>query len=292
MLGRRTVRNSRLPLAALAALFLAACQTAGVGGNTNTNLLPEPSNPAVGSQVNLQSLTDVINRNPSDPSAYNVRGIAYAESGRTRDAIADFDRAISLDPSFFQAYANRALVLAGTGRFDEAIADYNRALQINPSYGIAYAGRGDVYRQLGQFAQALADFGQALSIDPADAQSYYDRGLIYQAQGQQELALADFSSAISFQPRVFEPYQARGELYLAQGNWDAAFEDFFQAISLGGNTAENWANLGIALENLDDLPTANTAYRNALVIDSNYPPAVAGAARTAAFAAAQTAGIN
>ena len=48
-----------------------------------------------GSTENIGSLTDVINQNPSDPDAYNVRGAALGRSGRYRDALNDFNRAIA-----------------------------------------------------------------------------------------------------------------------------------------------------------------------------------------------------
>jgi tetratricopeptide (TPR) repeat protein len=281
--GRRHLRRGTNAAAAvILAVALGACQTIGSSPATN---------PAAGSQTNIQSLTDVIDNNPQDPNGYNIRGIAYAEAGRTREALSDFDRAIELNPQFYQAYANRGLVERNQGRYSDALVDYNRALQINPNYAIAYAGRGLSYQAQGQTELALADFNQALSLDPADSRTYYSRGLIYKAQGQDELAIADFTSAISFQPRVYEPYYARGEVYLARGAYSSAFDDFFQVIQnvastadAAGTLAEAWTLLGQALEGQDDLETAYIAYSNALTIDPTYQAALAGQARTAAYA--------
>jgi tetratricopeptide (TPR) repeat protein len=278
---RQLRRGTNLAAAVMLAAALGACQTIGSSPAVN---------PVAGSQTNIQSLTDVIDNNPQDPNGYNIRGIAYYEAGRAREALSDFDRAIELDPQFYPAYANRGLVQRNQGRFSDALADYNRALQINPSYAIAYAGRGMTYQAQGQTELALADYNQALSLDPADARTYYSRGLIFKAQGRDELAIADFTSAISFQPRVYEPYYARGEVYLARGAYDSAFDDFFQAIQNGASTADAgtlaqaWTYLGQALEGQSDLETAYIAYSNALTIDPNYQAALAGQARTAAFA--------
>ena len=281
-------RNSGVAVALLAATFLSACQTGGGAGFANNSIPDTP----VGSSVNIGSLTDVVNSNPSDPGAYNVRGIAYAEAGRTRDALNDFGRAIDLDPLFYQAYANRGLVLRNAGRLEEALADYNTALSVNPAYAVAYSGRGTLYVSLGRPDLALVDFDRAISLDAADARSYYNRGLIYQSQGQQELAIADFTRAISFQSRAPEPYFSRGEVYLVRANFDAAYDDFFQTITLGISTAVTWTNLGLALEGQGDYETALTAFRNALNIDPNFAGAVSGAARMAAMIPpATTAGL-
>src|SRR5690606_28152292 len=99
---------------------------------------------STGSEVNISSLSSVVSQNPSDASAYNVRGTAYGKAGKLRQAIADFDKAIQLNPSFYQAYANRALVYRRQDKEQLALADYNRALQINPNYDVAYVGRGNI----------------------------------------------------------------------------------------------------------------------------------------------------
>ena len=68
---------------------------------------------------------------PNDPQAYNMRGSVYGEAGRTEQALADFNKAISLDPNYAQAYANRGLVYRQTNQLDLALADYDKALSID-----------------------------------------------------------------------------------------------------------------------------------------------------------------
>ena len=60
----------------LFALGLTACGTTG-GGTTQRIAVVEEDTQGT-SRVNIASLTEVIDRNPGDPSAYNTRGAAYA----------------------------------------------------------------------------------------------------------------------------------------------------------------------------------------------------------------------
>ena len=62
-----------------------------------------------------------------------------ARPGSSEQALADFNKAISLDPKYAQAYANRALVYRKTDKLDLALADDNKALAIDAAY--APAGR-------------------------------------------------------------------------------------------------------------------------------------------------------
>ena len=97
----------------------------------------------------------MVQRNPNDPQAYNMRGSVFGQSGRNEDALTDFNKAISLDPNYAQAYANRALIYRQTGKLDLALADYNKALQLDQNYAVAYLGRGMVYRSTQADARRL-----------------------------------------------------------------------------------------------------------------------------------------
>jgi tetratricopeptide (TPR) repeat protein len=120
------------------AMALAGCETVSRGSGPS---VAEVEDDKATAAVN-RSLTEVIERNPSDASAYNTRGAAYARSGRYQDAIADFSKAIQINPGYAAAYANRALAYRQTGRNDAAMADFTRAIEADPNYGPAYLGRG------------------------------------------------------------------------------------------------------------------------------------------------------
>ena len=83
--------------AVVGGLSLAGCQSTMPTGETTS------IDAAQGSEGNISSLTAVIERNPRDPEAYNVRGSAYGRGGRYREALQDFDTAIQLSPNFYQA---------------------------------------------------------------------------------------------------------------------------------------------------------------------------------------------
>ena len=67
----------RLASLALLPLALAGCETMGGSGPTQRIAVVEEDQQGT-SAVNIASLSDVIQRNPGDPSAYNTRGAAYA----------------------------------------------------------------------------------------------------------------------------------------------------------------------------------------------------------------------
>ena len=68
-------------MAALA-LMLAACSETLGGFNTTTHVAEVDAEPGAqaSNDGNIASLTDVIQRNPRDASAYNTRGVVYARA--------------------------------------------------------------------------------------------------------------------------------------------------------------------------------------------------------------------
>src|ERR1043165_6881384 len=133
----------------VAAVALAGCGTvlnSGGGANGVSQTSETEDNQFAASPANISSLSAVIQRNPSDPQAYNMRGSGFGQAGRNDEALADFNKAISLDPNYAQAYGNRGLIYRKTGRLDAALADYAKALTLDQNYALAYLGRGIVYR--------------------------------------------------------------------------------------------------------------------------------------------------
>ena len=266
-----------IAVALLACVFLlAGCQSSSQTGGFGNSI-----DASAGSAVNIDSLTAVINQNPNDPNAYNVRGSAYGRAGQFKEAIADFDTAIKMNTGFYQAYANRALVERGMKKDDLAFADYNQSIQINASYGVAYVGRGNMYRERKQFDLALADYNHAVQIDPSDPRAYHNRGLVHQAQSQHAQAIDDFSKAISLAPTAAEPFNARGLSYLATSDFKAALDDFNEVVKRDPASYEGWTNEGLALEQLGRRQQAFAAFAHAANLNPSYGPAIEGMHRNA-----------
>jgi Flp pilus assembly protein TadD len=81
--------------------------------------------------------------------AYSNLGNALLSQGRTSEAIAQFETALSLDPTDPQARTNLAGAFVREGRVEDAIAEYERILRASP--GFEPAGRNlEVLRRQGR----------------------------------------------------------------------------------------------------------------------------------------------
>jgi predicted O-linked N-acetylglucosamine transferase (SPINDLY family) len=111
-------------------------------------------------------LVEAIKVNSRVPSTYYNQGIALQNLKRLDDAIASYDKAISLKPDFAEAHYNRGMLLLDLNRPSDALASYEKALSVRPGYAKAHYGRALVLRGLGRLDDALASYEAALSFEP------------------------------------------------------------------------------------------------------------------------------
>jgi tetratricopeptide (TPR) repeat protein len=64
--------------------------------------------------------------------AYNNRGSAYDDWGKTEPALQDFGQAIKLDPMFDAPYYNRSFIYERQSNYSQAIADMEKAVSLTP----------------------------------------------------------------------------------------------------------------------------------------------------------------
>lgn len=98
---------------------------------------------------------------------YYYRGYLELKSGRAADAIENFREALKHRPPYWNydifedCLANAYLEL---GQLDEAIAEYERVLSINPNYPFAHYHLGQAYEQKGDQERARAEYERFLQV--------------------------------------------------------------------------------------------------------------------------------
>ncbi len=211
--------------------------------------------------------------NPRYVIAYFFRAYIKDQLNDPQGALADCDKAISLNP---QAAVYTIYILRGNLKQEKlndsqgALADYNQSISLNPKYALAYSNRGFLkYQKLNDTQGALADFNQALALDPQSAIVYYNRGTLkYQKLNDTQGALADFNRAIALKPYFAEAYSNRGLLKNSMNDSKGALADYDQAISLNPKLAEAYINRGnLKYVKLNDPQGALADYNQAISLN-------------------------
>lgn len=152
----------------------------------------------------------------------------------------------------------------------EAIADFNKCLSIEPNFEQdkqVFYRRGESFKVLGKYDQALADFNKCLSIDPDLKYALETRGSCHHMMGNSELALIDLNKALSINPWNAYALAHRGETYRKMGNLEEAFHNLNQAIELEGSFCSFYIFRALCFEEKRDFILAMKDIDKALEIN-------------------------
>jgi protein O-mannosyl-transferase len=97
-----------------------------------------------------------LNSSRAYPSWLTDRGWLYWQLGRTEQALADFDAALTADPRLSIARLNRILLLMELNRFEDAIVDCDALIAERQRLPEALGLRGEASLRLGRLAEAEA----------------------------------------------------------------------------------------------------------------------------------------
>jgi adenylate cyclase len=107
-------------------------------------------------------------------------------------------KALDLDPDYAYGHLIRAHILLFQGRLGEAIAESERALTLDPTLVEAYENLGYDYLNLGQFEKSLEYYDKAIRLSP------HDPSLVFWYGGETagQFALKQYDQAIAYARRA------------------------------------------------------------------------------------------
>jgi protein O-GlcNAc transferase len=208
-------------------------------------------------------------KRPKAAQQVRNRGDALATQGRTSEAIAHYERALSLNPDDAPAHNNLGLMLATQGRTSEAIIHYERALSLNPGDASAHYNLGNIFRTQGRLNEAISQYQCALSLNPDAPLVHNNMGLALAAQGRINEAIAQYERALSLNPGSANTHNNMGNMFRAQGRINEAIAQYERALSLNPYDSMAYNNLGNALREQGLIDQAVAHYERALSFNSD-----------------------
>jgi tetratricopeptide (TPR) repeat protein len=133
-------------------------------------------------QTSIRLFNQVLAEDPDHRLSLLSRGSAFLRSNRLDEAVADFDRVISLYPENARAYHLRGLAKASRGDELEALQDFDKAIEIDAVYGAAYASRAAVHERLGHDDLASEDVAMMASLARVNLETYAVENNVWQSE--------------------------------------------------------------------------------------------------------------
>jgi tetratricopeptide (TPR) repeat protein len=167
--------------------------------------------------------------------------------GYYEQALAEYDRALSLRPKNVQALVNRGVAYFEKKNFKAAKADFENAVKLDSLQQLAYNNLSLIFARENQPEQALKFIERALDFDPVNPIYLNNKGYVLLLQNQQSEAKKLIDLSLIKDPQNSYAHRNLGLYFLKNGQKDEALTAFQKAYQLSAATDQIHVWLGEAL---------------------------------------------
>jgi tetratricopeptide (TPR) repeat protein len=213
---------------------------------------------------------------PTDHSAWFVRGTVHLALGQNEVAAECFTACLALRDDFAPAWLNRGVAYTRRRFYERALADYDRAIRLDPNLTKAYVARADTREMMEDWKAAEADFTAALEAGSTEVRLYFRRAVAREQLGDKAGAKADREKGLSLEPTDDMSWVARG-LARLEADAKGALADAEEALKLNPSCVDALQlKAHILAERFERPEEAEIALDRAVELNPDYVPARAG----------------
>lgn len=202
--------------------------------------------------------------NPKLCRAYGMRGLILCELGDVNAGLEDCTKAVKIEPTNPANYVFRALAKSSAGDHLGAIADNQRALSIDQNYATAVNNLGIQFSKLGSFKKAIDLFTKAIKLKDGDPLYHFNLAETFEATGWTEAAIVCYSEAIQRKSDYLEAFTRRCEMREDLGDLKGALSDACAVVRLNPLDPEAYDLRGRIRDKLGDWGRARKDYAIAI----------------------------
>ncbi|NJK59488.1 MAG: tetratricopeptide repeat protein, partial [Oscillatoriales cyanobacterium SM2_1_8] len=180
-------------------------------------------------QAALQAAQEAATAEPTAAN-FGQLGEAYGELNQWPEAIAAYDRGLSLQPDDPQLHFKRGYALAAAGQIPAAIVAYERAIALNPNFAKPKINLAILWVDTERQADAERLLQEAIALEPEWPQPYANLAVLWIRYGRWPEAEALLHKALQLNPRYAGALAHLGHLYIEQQRYAEAEAALGQAL--------------------------------------------------------------
>lgn len=234
---------------------------------------------------------------------YNNLGVAYKRMGKLQQAIAVFNKGISISPNHPLFYSNLSSVYRLQNNPSQALLCVQKAIELGggikdyivlielyklqqqfqkaletaieatlkfPAEYEAHLSLGNFFVLHKAFDKAIQPYLNAINLSPTNTQAYNNIGVVYKELGENEKALLAYKTVLQINPHDSAVYNNLGNLLRNMGDMEGAIKSLKQSITLNPSYADAYSNIGAVYKESKHYEEAQIYYQKALALSPEH----------------------
>ncbi len=159
--------------------------------------------------------------------------------------------------------------LARQKKDEEAIAAYDKAISIKPDYADAWLRKADSYFRLKSYDRAIEAYQRTIELNPQEYDAWLFLGHTYFGLEKYHQAIEAYQRTVELNPQEYDAWKFLAHASSSIGNYQQAVEAYQQAIELDSaeNKAQIYLYLAYSLSDLNRLEEAIATIDKAIEIE-------------------------
>jgi tetratricopeptide (TPR) repeat protein len=277
-----------------------------IGCNSHSANKAGDTSPVFGSDPNLKSITEQINKSPKDAALYFERGEVLHKMRLDTLAIKDYKTAASLDSSKAEYYSAVGDLLFENKDITGSVQWLKKAIEKNPTDKKAHLKIAKLFLYIKDYPNSFDEINKVLRQDVYNPEAYFLKAMVYKDLKDTAKVLSNFQTAVQVSPDYHDaivqlalmyiakkdsialryldnaykidstdvfPLFAKGVYYQDIKNYALAKEEFRKCIIRNRHYIDAYFNMGYILMQEDSVEKAYRQYNIVAQIDPTNPTA-------------------
>ncbi|MEX2379944.1 MAG: tetratricopeptide repeat protein [Vicingaceae bacterium] len=164
----------------------------------------------------FQEINERIRNDINNPDLYLERSRLYELVDDEKAAVADINRALSIDSTYLNTMIAQAEFLIKRGELKTSLSILEYAKKLHPEASVVYTKMSELYLVARNFQKSLENADLAVKHDKFNAKAYYLKGYNFVEMGDTSRAISSYQTAVEQNPEDFESYMQLGLIHAAQ----------------------------------------------------------------------------